>query len=112
MTPDWKPAARHKASAQEWVGIRHAFMGESCWTCGRPYADLHHILSRGAGRGDDVPENLMPLCRECHRMVEDGDSLARARVRDALRAENVVYLYERLGSVWHGWLDTKYPAAA
>jgi hypothetical protein len=28
----------------------------------------HHLYSRGAG-GNDVPENLMPLCFNHHRMV-------------------------------------------
>ena len=36
-----------------------------CLACGITPSDAHHISSRGAG-GDDVPSNLMPLCREHH----------------------------------------------
>lgn len=42
--------------------------------CGRRLQDIHHISARGMG-GDpqgkkDTIENLMGLCRECHRECE------------------------------------------
>lgn len=37
-----------------------------CMACGTKPSDAHHITTRGAG-GDDVPENLMPLCSHHHR---------------------------------------------
>lgn len=42
-----------------------------CAVCFR-YGDVvaHHITTKGAG-GDDVPNNLMPLCAFHHRMVHD-----------------------------------------
>lgn len=40
-----------------------------CMHCGvEPAGDAHHITSVAAG-GDDVAENLMPLCRKAHSMV-------------------------------------------
>lgn len=37
-----------------------------CTTCPkRGPSDPDHIISRGAG-GGDTPENVWPLCRECH----------------------------------------------
>lgn len=33
--------------------------------------DKHHIKSKGSG-GDDTKENLIELCRKCHRLVHDG----------------------------------------
>lgn len=38
-----------------------------CMSCGRYGVDAHHVKPQGSG-GDDVPENLMPLCREHHTM--------------------------------------------
>ena len=35
-----------------------------CEGCGRPANDIHHI--KGRGRGMDVIQNLMALCRKCH----------------------------------------------
>ena len=37
----------------------------SCWACGKVGCDPAHIKSRGA-RGDDIPENVMALCRDHH----------------------------------------------
>ena len=35
--------------------------------CNRPGPNqAHHVSTRGAG-GDDVPQNLMPLCEEHHQ---------------------------------------------
>ena len=36
-----------------------------CEVCGCPAVDVHHIKSRGRG-GDDIPDNLISLCRDCH----------------------------------------------
>ena len=35
------------------------------------YTNTHHIKSKGAG-GDDVEDNLIELCSNCHRAVHDG----------------------------------------
>ncbi len=40
-----------------------------CMACGKnPGGEAHHVTTRGAG-GDDVAENLMPLCHEHHMAV-------------------------------------------
>lgn len=36
-----------------------------CAVCGTRATDAHHIVSRGAGGGDQL-ENLVQLCRLCH----------------------------------------------
>jgi Na+-translocating ferredoxin:NAD+ oxidoreductase RNF subunit RnfB len=41
---------------------------QPCTACGFPGGDAHHVSSRGAG-GDDVPSNLMALCRKHHTEV-------------------------------------------
>ena len=35
-----------------------------CEVCGQRAVDIHHI--NGRGRGMDVIENLVALCRKCH----------------------------------------------
>ena len=42
-----------------------SFHEKKCLVCGVPSCDPAHVKSRGA-RGDDVPENVMPLCRVHH----------------------------------------------
>ena len=40
--------------------------GYDCLSCGHGrIIDPHHVLLKSQG-GDDVPANLVPLCRECH----------------------------------------------
>ena len=35
-----------------------------CEVCGKKAVDIHHI--HGRGKGKDVIENLMAVCRKCH----------------------------------------------
>jgi len=37
--------------------------------------DIHHILPRSAG-GSNKPHNLIPLCRQCHKRMEDAHGRA------------------------------------
>jgi len=39
-----------------------------CENCGQRAVDIHHI--NGRGKDKDVIENLMALCRRCHRAAE------------------------------------------
>jgi len=44
---------------------------EPCVACGAITENgncLHHLTTRGAGGGDE-PENLMPLCFNCHEEI-------------------------------------------
>lgn len=40
----------------------------NCLACGRRGSEAHHVSSKGSG-GDDVADNLMPLCRICHTKI-------------------------------------------
>lgn len=43
-----------------------------CQVCGKKaQTDMHHIKTKGSG-GDDTKENLIELCRKCHRLAHDG----------------------------------------
>lgn len=43
-------------------GARLRRQGLECVGCGRPSSNAAHLLGKGGRRGDDVPENLIPLC--------------------------------------------------
>lgn len=49
--------------------FKHFGYGEQdtipCEVCGARAVDLHHI--NGRGKGKDVVENIIALCRLCHR---------------------------------------------
>lgn len=52
------------------------FRNGPCEKCGRagPTDPHHAVIRRGAGGGQriDHPLNLVALCRECHRSIEEG----------------------------------------
>ena len=77
---------------------------DECVICGEIDISIHHVLPRGQG-GDDVWENLVPLCGSgttgCHGGVEGGlDSVTHALGRYIVkeRPDTVEYLSQRLGS--------------
>ena len=51
------------------IYMQHFGYGEqdviSCENCGRRAVDIHHLVFRSHGGGNDI-ENLMALCRDCH----------------------------------------------
>lgn len=66
---------RKPASPKQWAAIISEKQGP-CRVCGSPPPNqMHHIVPRDRG-GDDVPENIAPLCAHCHRLVEARDPSA------------------------------------
>ena len=55
-----------------------------CLACFKRPCHAHHVKTRGAG-GHDVPENLMPLCAEHHRMIHDKGTSHMATVFPSVR---------------------------
>lgn len=53
-----------------------------CISCQTESVDIcpHHVRTKGAG-GHDIPENLMPLCKQCHVLIHQLGTSAMARVR-------------------------------
>jgi 5-methylcytosine-specific restriction endonuclease McrA len=109
--PDPKPTKRYRATAGEWKTIRREFQRETCRICGKPWNELHHIMSRGQS-GDDVSVNLAPLCSDCHRAITNRDQDARAVLGTNLTPENLGYLRYKLGQRADGWLARNYGVAA
>lgn len=59
-----KPRIKNKKLLQDKKGI--------CQICGfRGNTEKHHIKSKGSG-GDDIPENLIEVCRICHTKIHTG----------------------------------------
>lgn len=79
-SPDPKPARRIVATKQEWAAIAEAKQGP-CRICRRVESngsvhsriELHHLIRRSQG-GDDVAENIVPLCGECHTKLHAGNA--------------------------------------
>ncbi len=104
---DAKPLKRYRATIGEWERFREWFCLERCWVCGAPWQELHHIYPRGQG-GDDVVENLAPVCRDCHGRIEAREPIARSQLRHALMPSHIAYLEGKLGDTAEGWLERNY----
>lgn len=55
--------------------------------------DIHHVQFRSLG-GSDLPENLVPLCPTCHRMLHDARRAGRRLMTD-----------DDLRRAWQLWKD-------
>ena len=85
-----KRPRRIVASKEEWAAIAEAKQGP-CRICRRAESngslhttiEFHHLIRRSQG-GDDVAENIVPLCGACHRKLHDGrPGLAELRLTPA-----------------------------
>lgn len=104
---DPKPAKRHRASKEEWEEIRAILLPSPCRLCDEPARELHHLYPRAQG-GDDVTVNLIPLCRDCHRRIEERDPATNVMLRLNLSDGNYAYLAYKLGERWDAWLARRY----
>jgi hypothetical protein len=104
---------RHKATPAEKDALDKVFEYACCAHCGMRPIERHHVVPRGQG-GDDVAEDLCPLCRSCHGKLEGHESEWRAiamSVRSYVfaRPERLAYVLGKLGE---DRLDARYPALA
>ena len=105
---DPKPPARIRATADEWVKLRTEKLGP-CRVCQTPFKPtLHHLLARSLG-GDDVADNLVPLCGSgttgCHGLVEAREPWACSLLGQRLTAAERAYVAAKKGA-WY--LETRY----
>lgn len=61
-----------------------------CRNCQDMATDPHHILLR-SNSGDDVEDNILPLCRSCHRLYHDG------RITLRITLDERLYVLTKLG---------------
>ena len=109
MLADPKPDARIVASADEWHGIVGQKFGP-CRVTGETtgHIDMAHLVSRGQ-RGDDIPDNLIPLRHDLHMILHDHspgwEEIAHA-IRHSLTPAETAYIVSKK-SRW--WLNKTYP---
>jgi hypothetical protein len=116
-SPDPKPAKRVVASADVWALMRPVILREPCYGClglSPLRRGVHHLVPKSLG-GDDVIENLIPLCGTgttgCHGIYEDrapGWRMIAGMIRKALSVEKVGYVVGKKGE---DFLDRYYPRA-
>jgi hypothetical protein len=98
---------RKVASPKQWAAIRAEKLdGRLCRLIehieGVPHeednlaAELHHLVPRSMG-GDDVADNLVGLCHECHRTVTENIGDVRALVAESLTDAEYAYCIGKLG---------------
>ncbi len=108
--PDPRPPKRVRASQGEWSDLHQLFEHAVCVHCAQRPVELHHITPKSQG-GDDVAENLCPLCRTCHTKLEGHES-GWERVASSVRVyvltdrARCVYAVEKIG--WER-LSQRYP---
>lgn len=88
---------RHRASKQEWDRIA-ALKAGPCRVCSRrgPFLELHHLVRRGHG-GDDVPDNLVPVCRADHEALHSRRPTIGRLLLTRLSDAEYAYMIERGG---------------
>lgn len=65
---------RKVAGPKRWQALLDEKLGPCC-VCGEDGTQLHHVVTRAHG-GDDVADNLVPVCWVCHGLVTRRDTLA------------------------------------
>lgn len=87
---------RKVASPKQWQAIQEAKQGP-CRVCQAPAPnELHHALSRAQG-GSDVADNIVPLCHDCHALIEVRNSLWAERLCEAFTDSEYAWLVETAG---------------
>ena len=103
---------RYRATAAEWQKIREEkLIGKDCRIpgCRAPAIGLHHLIGRDL-LGDDVAENLIPLCGDGttghHGLAQELDRATCSQIRRTMLRSEAAYVKLKLGGVW---LDRWYP---
>lgn len=107
---DFKPGSRIRDPE---LMRRLHYEYEECVICGDIRFSLHHVLKRGQG-GDDVRENLVPLCGDgtngCHGAVESNRDFACRALGLYIQSERpdiLVYLERKLEGGAAEWLKRR-----
>jgi hypothetical protein len=62
----------------------------TCVLCDNPANDAHHVVPRARG-GKNAPQNLVSLCRVCHRKLHREDYVS-AEEYDGMELRAVAYV--------------------
>lgn len=95
----WRTRGRKMATREQWAALRAEKLTE-CRLCSatEPFEplELHHLVPRSAG-GDDVADNLVALCRQCHDCVTRRVPADLADLAEGLSDGEYAYCIEKLG---------------
>jgi 5-methylcytosine-specific restriction endonuclease McrA len=94
---------RKIAGPKAWQAITAAKIGP-CRVCVQPSGnghgfntvELHHVLPRDLG-GDDVAENIAPVCRACHLLLTVRDPEASRALCASLTDAEYAYAVTKFG---------------
>lgn len=94
---------RKVASPKQWQEIIAAKIGP-CRACRdtrgngawHRYVEFHHVVSRADG-GDDVADNIVPLCRECHACITGRNLVLSRNMLGSLTDAEYAYMIQRGG---------------
>lgn len=93
---------------------RKLLMWRECYSCHEAASDGHHIIFRSHG-GDDVEENIAPLCHACHEILhtDTGDDAAMVRRqigRSMLRSDlgEIAHVLDKKGAEGEYYLRRQY----
>lgn len=90
---------RKVASPKQWAAIRAEKLdGMTCRLCLTlwPPLEAHHLISRAA-LGDDVADNIVPLCPDCHAEVTQRHRSALRALQQRLLVQERAYVVGKLG---------------
>jgi hypothetical protein len=96
---------RRVASPKQWQAIQAAKLGP-CRVCCDPGSNgsqwgkihMHHLIPRGAPYfGEDVADNIAPLCFDCHPRVTRREPEALRLLAASLTDAEYAYLIGKLG---------------
>lgn len=94
---------RKVAGPKQWTALRiEKLYGERCRCCGLNMAEtLHHLVPRKPHCGDDVADNLIPLCgdgtRLCHGHVTANEQPWLRLIAESLTDAEYAYIIGKLG---------------
>jgi 5-methylcytosine-specific restriction endonuclease McrA len=95
---------RKVASPKQWQAIIEAKRGP-CRVCGEPsrsaifgtyHLEYHHLIGRSQG-GDDVADNIAPLCGACHYSVTMRRRIWLRKLAASLTDAEYAYVVGKLG---------------
>ena len=81
-----RPSAAERGYGARWQRMREAILAleplcRPCKQAGRvtPATEIDHIIPKARG-GTDAPDNLQPICRDCHKAKTGRDRWARGEM--------------------------------
>jgi len=98
----WRSRGRKMATREEWEQLRtEKLYGKPCRIAiedapPAPATELHHLVPRSMG-GDDVADNLVPLCRKHHRWVTENEQPVLGVLGASLTDAEHAYVIRKLG---------------